>query len=239
MATDTVLFYTPGTCSLAGLVALEWLGEPYRLCRVEKEARGTPPYLRINPRGQVPTLSVDGRRLFETNAILAHLADRRAGAPGKLLPGNGTWDRDVANQWLAYLGSGFHPPFWPYFMPARYVNDEAVYPAVRDAALISIRRELALVDNHLATREFVLGDRISALDPYLHAMDRWANKLVSMAADYPNVWRHQKALSKNEAVRFGLEIERGGAAADASVAGAGAGGFMGHVALADLADVSP
>lgn len=236
MATDTILFYTPGTCSLAGLVALEWLGEPYRLCRVEKETRGTLAYLRINPRGQVPTLSVDGRRLFETNAILTHLADRRAGAHGNFLPDNGTWDRDVANQWLAYLGSGFHPPFWPYFTPARYVNDEAAYPAVRDAALIAIRRELALVDHHLAIREFILGERISALDAYLHAMDRWANKLVSMAADYPNVWRHQKALSKNEAVRFGLQIERGDAGAEATGgrAGVGAGGFMGHVALADV-----
>ncbi len=223
---DTVLFYTPGSCSLACMIALHWQGDPYRLCRVDKDVRRTDSYLRINPRGQVPALRVDDRPLLETDAILAHIADRKPAA--HLLPPNGTTERDVANQWLAYLGSGFHPPFWPYFTPQRYSKDESHHPAIRAAAVDAIRGQLAFVDAHLAGREFVQSDRISVLDAYLHAMDRWANKIVDMAALYPNVWRHQKMMSRDPAARLGLSIERG----DGTQAPDGP--FAGHVALADI-----
>lgn len=223
---DTVLFYTPRSCSLACMMALQWQGDPYRLCRVDKDVRRTDAYLRINPRGQVPALRVDGRTLVETDAILAHIADRRPGAG--LLPLNGTWERDVANQWLAYLGSGFHPPFWPYFTPQRYAKDESLHQAVREAALEAIRRELGFVDAHLAGRDFIQGDRLSVLDAYLHAMDRWANKFLNMAADYPNVWRHQKRMTKDPGTHLGVSIEQG----DGTHAPDGP--FLGHVALADF-----
>ena len=33
---EPVLFYgVPGGCSLASIIALEWLGQPYKLCRIE------------------------------------------------------------------------------------------------------------------------------------------------------------------------------------------------------------
>jgi glutathione S-transferase len=223
---DTVLFYTPGSCSLACMIALHWQGDPYRLCRVEKDVRRTTPYLRINPRGQVPALRVDGKPLVETDAILAHIADRKPAA--QLLPANGTFDRDVANQWLAYLGSGFHPPFWPYFTPQRYAKDESHHAAIRDAAIDSIREQLAFVDAHLAGRDFIQSDRISVLDAYLHAMDRWANKIVDMPTQYPNVWRHQKMVSRDPAARVGVKIERG----DGEHAPDGP--YAGHVSLADI-----
>jgi glutathione S-transferase len=223
---DTVLFYTPGSCSLACMIALQWQGDAYRLCRVEGEVRRTAPYLRINPRGQVPALLVDGRSLVETDAILAHIADRNPGT--QLLPANGTWARDDANQWLAYLGSGFHPPFWPYFTPQRYARDESHHQAIREAAIDAIRRQLAFVDTHLAGRAFLQSDRISVLDAYLYAMDRWANRMVDMATDYPNVWRHQRMMSRDPATRLGLSIERTGGAHRPD------GPFLGHVELLDI-----
>jgi glutathione S-transferase len=231
-AVDTILFYTPGSCSLSCMIALEWLGDPYRLCRIEKDVRAGEVYRRINPRGQVPALRVDGRTLVEANAILAHIADRHP--PSNLLPENGTWDRDVANQWLAYLGSGFHPTFWPYFSPHRYVKDEAMHEAVRQAAVEAIARELRRVDAHLEGRRFIQGDAPSVLDAYLHSMDRWANKLVAMPKDYPNIWRHQKMMAKDPAVHLGLAIERGETPPSSMAQSTIDGRFAGHVELADL-----
>lgn len=228
-AMDTVLFYTPGACSLAGMIALEWLGDPYRLCRIDKDVRAGEVYRRVNPRGQVPALRVDGKTLVEANAILAHIADRRPTT--NLLPANGTWERDVANQWLAYLGSGFHPVFWPYFSPQRYAVDPALHAAVREAAVAAITREMQRVNTHLGDNEFILGARRSVLDAYVQAMDRWANKIVDVPNDFPHIWRHQKLMAKDPAVRLGLSIERG----DADAGGDGTpSAFQGHVALADL-----
>jgi glutathione S-transferase len=220
---ETVLFYTPGTCSLACMVALHWLDQPFRVCRVEKDARHAEPFLRINAHGQVPVLRVDRRNLTEVNAILLHVAERapRSG----MLPVEKTWERDVANQWLSHLASGFHASFWPYFSPQRYIADEAQHDAVRASAVIEIRRQLAALDAHLAQREFMLDSGRSLLDGYLHAMDRWANKLVDMPNDFPNVWRHQKIMAKDANVRFAAAIERGESATLENES------FLGHVEL--------
>lgn len=56
-----ILFYSPGTCALGAIVALEWVAHPYALCRVERAARATPEFRRINPQGKVPALRTRGR----------------------------------------------------------------------------------------------------------------------------------------------------------------------------------
>lgn len=201
-----VLFYTPGTCALACMVALEWRGEPYDACHVSREARGSAEYERINPKRQVPALRVDGRILVEVNAILAHVADRAPSAG--ILPPNGTPERDLANQWLSYLGSGFHAAFWPFYNPQRYTRDPAGHDAVKGAAVDAIRRELAFVDAHLAKNERILGDVPSVLDGYLYAMARWGVDALDLK-EFPEVSRHMKLLAADPKIRVGLAIERG------------------------------
>jgi glutathione S-transferase len=131
---------------------------------------------------------------------------------------------------LSYLASAFHASFWPFYSPERYAKDASLHEAVRAAAVEAISRELRFVNAHLEGNEFVAGRARSVLDVYLHAMDRWANKLVNMATDYPHVWRHQKSLAKDAGVRLATAIERGEVVATS-------GAFTGHVELADL--VSP
>lgn len=209
MSAQMLLYYTPGTCAFACMVALEWLGEPYALCRVEKEARASAAYGRIHARNQVPAMQVDGRVLVEANAILSHIAKR---APNEgLLPSSGP-QGDLANQYLAYLASGFHAVFWPYFRPDRYTVEAGHQESVKAAAVLAIRRELSAMDALLATRPYVLGETRSVLDAYLHAMDRWANPVVDMPKEYPQVFRHQKAMASDPAVRFCLSVERNPAA---------------------------
>lgn len=207
MSAPRTLFYTPGTCALGCMIALEWVGEPYAICLVTRDERGSDRYTRIHPRGQVPALQVDGRVLVEVNAILAHLADRRPDLA--LLPANGTAERDTANQWLAYFGSGLHPVFWPWYSPQKYTRDPAGVEGVKAAATTAIRRELALVDMHLSTREFVLGTRWSALDAYLYAMARWGRDMLDLDGEFPHVARHSATFGATEAVRRCAALERG------------------------------
>jgi len=42
------LFYSPGACSLAAHIVLEWIGAPYEAVRV---TLGDPDYLKVNPAG--------------------------------------------------------------------------------------------------------------------------------------------------------------------------------------------
>ena len=144
MIVETLLFYTPGTCALACMIALETLGEPYSVCLVTKEERSGGRYKLVNARGQVPAMRVNGLFLAEVNAILGHVADRKPEL--ELLPPSGTRDRDVANQWLASFGTGLHPAFWPFYNPQRYTTDPAGHEGVKAAAVLAIRRELGMVE---------------------------------------------------------------------------------------------
>ena len=72
------LYYSPGSASLVVHLALLEIGAPFRLEKVDfdRDAQHSPEYLRINPRGQVPTLVIDGQPYFESAALLMILAER-------------------------------------------------------------------------------------------------------------------------------------------------------------------
>jgi glutathione S-transferase len=62
--------------------ALEEAGQPYEVRLVSFRAMKEPAHLALHPFGQIPTYEEDGLALFETGAIVFHIAQR---APG-LLP---------------------------------------------------------------------------------------------------------------------------------------------------------
>ena len=73
-----LLYGFPAGSSMGLVAALEWLGKPYRLCRVDMlgEMRQAP-YKRINRRVETPVLITDrGEILTETMAIAAWLETR-------------------------------------------------------------------------------------------------------------------------------------------------------------------
>ena len=85
---EPILIYGfPAGSSMGLVAALEWMGRPYRLCRVDMfgEMRD-PAYRRINPRVETPALIDDqGQVLTETTAIAAWL-ECRHGSPYQLRP---------------------------------------------------------------------------------------------------------------------------------------------------------
>ena len=64
--------------------ALEEVGQPYRVRPVSFRAMKEPAHLAIHPFGQIPTYEEGDLVLFETGAIVLHIAERHAG----LLPGD-------------------------------------------------------------------------------------------------------------------------------------------------------
>lgn len=75
MSTFTLFYGVPSGCSFGSIVALEWSGLPYQLCRIEMPAQcNTEEYRQINPVGETPALLYDnGKVLTESMAILNHI----------------------------------------------------------------------------------------------------------------------------------------------------------------------
>jgi len=59
--------------------ALEEVGQPYEVRPVSFRAMKEPAYLALHPFGQIPTYEERGLVLFETGAIVFHIAQRHAG----------------------------------------------------------------------------------------------------------------------------------------------------------------
>lgn len=225
--TNKTFYYGPGTCALAGIITMEWIGQPYQLGRVTGDILWSDIYRKINPSTKVPALSIDGRILLENNAILSHLADHAPSA--NLIPTPLTPERDEHNQWLSFLGSEFHPAFWPWFMPQRYTTDESQHPQVKAAAEQMVASKYERLDAHLSGKQYMLGDQRTVLDPYLFAMARWGRHFLDIPGNYPNVARHMEMIQADPAVQFGLAIEAGDVVNAGD--GDGSGAFQGHVQL--------
>ena len=66
--------------------ALEEVGQPYDVHLVSFEEMKQPAHLARHPFGQIPTYEEDGLTLFESGAIVLHIAETRSG----LLPEEAT-----------------------------------------------------------------------------------------------------------------------------------------------------
>lgn len=166
------LYYMPGACSLATHIVLEWIGKPYEAEAVAREALKQPEFLKINPMGAVPALTVDGLTLTQNAAILEYLAEK---APERHLLGDGSAaSRAQVRRWLGFLNSDVHKTFSLIFGAPRYVPDEAAQQALRDSAAGMLRDQLGLVDKQLADKPYLAGDKPSIADPYLYVVLRWA-----------------------------------------------------------------
>ncbi len=166
------LYYSPGACSLADHIVLEWIGQPYEAVRVTREDRYKPEYLAINPAGAVPALEHGGWVLTQNAAILNYLADLH---PEAGLGGDGSAkSRAEVNKWLAFANSDVHPAFHPIFGSTAYLEDAALIDKSKDAARAKVRTLYERADEQLKSREWIAGDTRSIADPYLYVTYRWA-----------------------------------------------------------------
>lgn len=170
-------------------------------------------FVGANPNSKIPALldykNEDPQRVFESAAILLYLAEEF----GAFLPTD-TAKRTEAMNWLfwqmgsaPYLGGGFGH-FYAY-APEKYE-----YPINRFA--METKRQLDVLDKHLAENQFMAGDEYSIADM---AIWPWYGGLVMGwqynaaefldVASYTNVVRWAKEIYDRPAVRRGRMVNRG------------------------------
>jgi glutathione S-transferase len=165
-------------------LVLHQLGRPFRLV-LKNILRGetrAPDFLAKNPNGRIPLLELpDGRCLAESNAILTYLAE---GTP--LMPTD-AWDRALVMQWLFFEQYSHEPNiatvrFWVHFMKPEQI-DERQLAKKRELGYAA----LGVMEKHLTTRSFVVGERYSIADVALYAYTHVAHEGGFDLASYPKV----------------------------------------------------
>jgi len=128
--------------------ALEEVGQPYAVRLVSFAAMKQPAHRALQPFGQIPTYEEDGLALFETGAIILHIAERHAG----LFPDDGD-ARARAIAWMFAAKSTVEPPI---------VEREAAMLLERDRSWFEER--LPMLDERVATRLHDLSARLGDSD---------------------------------------------------------------------------
>lgn len=158
----------------------------------------TPHYREMNPNGRIPVIDHDGFVMWESNAIVRYLC--RTWGQESLLP-QGTRAQADADRWMDWvatmLGPAISPAFWG---TVRTPLEERNLVAI-EASRKATADLFAILDEHLASREFVGGERFSMADvpvgTYAH---RWLAMDIQKP-DHPNVARWYRELGSRQPYR--------------------------------------
>jgi glutathione S-transferase len=227
---EPILLYGHPLGSSMGLVAaLEWLGQPYRLSRVDmlKEMK-TAAYRRVNDRSETPVfITDDGRVLTETMAIAHWLEHRDKQRRISFAPGSPESDR--MHQLMAFLNTGFTGAFSPLW--AAFEAEDAT-PQFRET-LRTYGRE-SVTNRHeklealIGDAPYLVGDRPSLADAVLIGVARWADfHQAPDLAPYPKLAALRRRLEADPAVQFAIALEDGETPA-------GSGAMRGQIPLPDI-----
>jgi glutathione S-transferase len=196
------LYYSPGACSLASHIALQESGLPYQAVRVDlgdKKTSDGGDYNAITRKGYVPALKLpSGEVLTEGTALLAYIGELQP--TRQLIAAPGTIENYRVREWLAYIGTELHKTVSPLYSPK---TPDVARPAI----LESFRDRLRFVDEALAQRQFLLGDRFTVADAYLFTVLSWIEDLGIALSDYPNLQAFYKRVQSRPAVQTVLRTE--------------------------------
>jgi len=157
------LYFSQMACSLASRIALMEAGieARYHLTNIWKKRviDDDSDFFAVSPKGAVPVLVLEnGERLTENAAVLQYIADLRPELG--LAPPAGHADRYRLQEWLSFVGCEIHKAF---LFPTFWYKDEAAKASARER----IDGSVQIAADHLAKREFLVGDRFTVADGYL------------------------------------------------------------------------
>ena len=197
------LYFSPMACSLASRIALMEAGIEARYhlvhLRTKTIMENDSDFREVSPKGAVPVLVLEnGERLSESAAVLQYIADLKPELA--LAPPAGHPDRYRLQEWLSFVGTEIHKAF--LFPTFRYRDD-----AAKASARERIGGTLAIAAEHLAGREFLVGNRFTVADAHL----TWALLLLGRAgvdvAQWPALVDYRARMQARPQVKAAIDTE--------------------------------
>ncbi|ENW95334.1 glutathione S-transferase family protein [Acinetobacter sp. NIPH 298] len=233
MSVFTLFYGIPSGCSFGSIVALEWSGLPYQLCRIEMPAQSnTEAYYRINPLGETPALLYDsGKVLTESMAILNHLIAKSSNTAFHYQQGTEAFN--LFNQKLAFLNTTLFNAFSPLWYSLEHPSSEDATQALRAYGTTQAEKAFTALEHALTGQEWLLGEQKSFADAYYAGIARWLKYHNVIDIDhFPNCQRLYQQLQEQAATQFAHAIEQQHPTGSS-------GKFLGHVSLEKILQQYP
>jgi glutathione S-transferase len=183
--TYTLYDYLPSGNGYKVRLVLKHLGLPYRLVQLDitTGATRTPEFLQQNPNGRIPLLEIPGQgSLAESHAIISYLADGSRLMPADRLERARMW------HWLCFEQYNLEPNvatvrFWLHSLrkTPQELGDKLTEKVDKG------KQALAVLEQGLAGREFLVGERFSLADIGLYAYTHVAEEGGFSLEPYPNI----------------------------------------------------
>jgi glutathione S-transferase len=132
--------------------ALEEAGRPYEVRLLSFKAMKEPAHLALQPFGQIPTYEDGDLALFESGAIVFHIAERHGG----LLPADAA-ARARAVAWMFAALNTVEPPVFDRALARILERDQPWYEQRLQALETTIRQRLDSLSRHLGDAEWLDG----------------------------------------------------------------------------------
>jgi GST-like protein len=181
-----IKFYFHNTANpLKVALFLEEAGLPYEVVPVDllKGEQHKPEFRAINPNGKVPAIVDDGVVVFDSSAILLHLAEKTGqfiGAPK---------DRPTLLSWLLFVASGLGP-FSGQATHFGRIHTDSPYATNRYRR--EVERHYDVLDARLAGQPYLVGDDYTIVDMAAWGWIDRAGAVLRQDApleDWPNLKR--------------------------------------------------
>lgn len=198
------LHYAPGTIALATAIALEEAGVPYEAVKIDFRAneQQSGKYLKVNPKGRVPSLVIDSGILTETPAILAYIA--QASPEARLAPLGDPFAFAKVQEFNSYLCSTVHVAHAHRMRGKRWVDDAAAIVEMQRKVPETVTACFTLIENEMFKGPWVIGQNYTICDAYLFTVARW---LESDSVDpklFPKVFEHRNRMGERPTVRAAI-----------------------------------
>ncbi|MCJ1880392.1 glutathione binding-like protein [Pseudomonas nitroreducens] len=197
-------------------IMLEELGLPYEphLVSFERNDQMSPEFLSLNPNNKIPAIldpnGPDGQplALFESGAILVYLADK---TDSLIAPGAS--GRYETLQWLMFQMGGIGPMFGQIGFFNKFAGKDYEDKRPLQRYVDEARRLLAVLDQRLEGRDWIMGERYTIADiatfPWIRNLVGFyeAGELVGFE-NFQNVKRVLERFLARPAVQRGLNIPK-------------------------------
>jgi GST-like protein len=172
---------------------------------ITKDHQFHPEFLAISPNNKIPAIRdrTDGLTVFESGAILIHLAEQA----GRFLP-SARAARIATLEWLMFQMGGVGPMLGQAHHFLKFNPGKAPYAEERYGG--EARRLYGVLDRRLGELPYLAGPEITIADfatwPWL---SRWEWQGIDLA-QFPNVRRWYVELAGRPGVRRGYDVPRFG-----------------------------
>jgi len=196
------LFYSPGACSLSPHIVAREAGIDVELEKVDTQTHtfnGGTDYYKVNPKGYVPALEIKaGDILTEGPAIVQYLGDQKP--QSGVVPPAGSAQRYRLQEMLGYINSEIHKSYSPLFNP----NTK---PEAAEERKQYLTKRYKYLDEKLAGKEYLVGNKFSAADAYLFTVTNWAQHVKLDLSQFANIQAFQKRVAARPAVQQAMKEE--------------------------------